>query len=70
MQQRIRVAALCTVVALAACEQPPEPLAPDPQASIQQALQLPGQKIGPGVLEALQRGESPRIMIALAGGTP
>lgn len=69
MQHPIRLAALCIAVALAACE-PQEPLAPDRQNIDQQLVQLAGQKIGPGVIEALQRGESPAIIVALEAGAP
>jgi subtilisin family serine protease len=57
------------VIVLAACDRPQDtvgPLAPDARM----AQSAPAQKIGPGVLEALARGETPAIMVALDAGSP
>jgi subtilisin family serine protease len=60
---------LVLALALAACDQPQEPVGPgDPDAQF--AFSSPSQKIGPGVLEALARGETPAIMVALNAGAP
>jgi hypothetical protein len=57
---------MLVVAALAACEQSPRPAGPlAPEASLAVGGQG-AEKIGADVLQALQRGEQPRVMIALA----
>jgi subtilisin family serine protease len=68
MTRLIRTLAALVIV-LAACDRPHETVGPvAPDARMAQAP--PAQKIGPGVLEALARGETPAIMIALDAGSP
>ncbi|TVP45781.1 MAG: hypothetical protein EA350_08385 [Gemmatimonadales bacterium] len=68
MIRLIRALAVLVIVT-AACDAPTDSVGPvEPQAPA--AHMAPAQKIGPGVLEALARGETPAIMIALDAGTP
>lgn len=54
---------------LGACDRRPETSGPTGVEAT--AAQVPAaQKIGPGVLEALARGESPAVLLSLDGGSP
>lgn len=63
LSPRFFVACLA-LVALAACDSLPDPASPTPFAS-PNAMVAQGERIGPGVLEAIRAGRNPRIVVAL-----
>jgi subtilisin family serine protease len=62
------ITTLCLAIVLGACEQAPEPM--EPARPSESRAGAANEKIGPGVLEALQRGETPMIMVALDAAAP
>ena len=58
------LAAILLVLAVAACDRVPDAAGPVPPLS-PNAMVQPEERIGPGVLEAIRAGRSPRLVIAL-----
>ena len=63
MTRSSRFLATLFVLALAACDSLPDPAAPIPSSP--NAAVAQGDRIGPGVLEAVRAGRNPRIVVAL-----
>lgn len=67
MTRALRLVMLASILAVAACDRPTEPSAPNaPQPALAVGGQgQPADKVGAGVWAALDRGETPAIVVAL-----